>query len=108
MKVAIVGLEQTGKTTLFGALTRQPVRVGVGSYGEEARVAVVEVPDRRIDTLIEMFRPRKETRASVQFVDGGAAGAAGGRFGPQFLQEIRQSDALVIVVRAFKSPAVAE
>lgn len=107
MKVAIVGLEQVGKTSLFGALTRQPVKVGVGSYGEDSRIAVVEVPDRRIDRLIEMFRPRKETRATVQFVDGGgAAGGAGSRFGPQFLQEIRQSDALVVVVRAFSNPAV--
>jgi GTP-binding protein YchF len=107
MKVAIVGLEQVGKTSLFGALTRQPVKVGMGGYGEESRVAVVEVPDRRVDALIEMFRPRKETRASVEFVDGGGgAGTRGGRFGPQFLQEIRQSDALVVVARAFKSPAV--
>lgn len=107
MKVAIVGLEQSGKTTLFGALTRQPVKVG--GYGTENNVAVVEVPDRRIDRLIGMYNPRKQTRASVEFVDGGAAGAAGGsRFGPQFLQEIRRSDALVVVVRAFTNPAVPE
>jgi len=99
-------LEQTGRTSLFGALTRQPVKIGMGGYGEESRIAVVDVPDRRVDTLIEMFRPRKETRATVQFVDGGAGGGAGGRFGPQFLQEIRQSDALVVVVRAFSNPAV--
>jgi GTP-binding protein YchF len=108
MKVAIVGLEQVGKTTLFGALTRQPVKVGMGGYGGESTVAVVEVPDRRVDTLIEMFKPRKEARAAVQFVDGGAAGAKGSRFGAQFLQEIRQSDALVAVVRAFRSPSVPE
>jgi GTP-binding protein YchF len=108
MKVAIVGLEQVGKTTLFGALTRQPVKVGLGSYGGENSVAVVEVPDRRIDALAEMYRPRKVTRASVEFVDGGGAGISGSRFGPQFLQEIRQSDALVVVVRAFTNPAVPE
>lgn len=106
MKVAIIGMEQSGKTTLFGALTRQPVKVG--GYGTENSVAVVEVPDRRVDRLIEMFKPRKEARAAVQFVDGGAAGSTGSRFGPQFLQEIRQSDALVVVVRAFESPAVPE
>jgi ribosome-binding ATPase len=114
MKVAIVGGEQVGKTTLFGALTRQPVKVGSGSYGEESRVAVVEVPDRRVDLLVEMFKPRKETRASVEFVDGGGTAGAGhplgggSSFGPQFLQEIRQSDALVAVVRAFRNPAVPE
>ncbi|MGV3722956.1 MAG: redox-regulated ATPase YchF [Actinomycetota bacterium] len=91
MKVAIVGLEQVGKTTLFGALTRQPVKVGQGSYGGESSIAVVEVPDRRIDALAEMYNPRKVTRASVEFVDGGGAGVSGSRFGPQFLQEIRHS-----------------
>ncbi len=107
MKVALVGLEQTGKTTLFGALTRQPVKPG--SYGTENSLAAVEVPDRRIDALAAMYQPRKVTRAVVEFVDGGAGGTGkGGRFGPQFLQEIRQSDALVVVVRAFQNPAVPE
>lgn len=108
MKVAIVGLPQVGKTTLFGALTRQPVKVGAGGFGGDNQVAVVEVPDRRVDALVEMFRPRKETRASVEFVDGAGSMAAGkgNVFGPQFLQEIRQSDALVVVVRAFESPSV--
>lgn len=109
MKVAIVGLEQVGKTALFGALTRQPVKVGVASYSEGSSIAVVEVPDPRVDLLIEMFQPRKQTRASVEFVDGGAGGATkGGRFGAQFLQEIRQSDALVAVVRTFTSSSVPE
>ena len=106
MKVAIVGLEQVGKTTLFGALTRQPVKVGMGGYGEESRVAAVEVPDPRIDALAEMYRPRKVTRAAVEFVEGGGGGGRGNRFGAQFLQEIRRSDALVVVVRAFRNPAV--
>lgn len=108
MKVAIVGLEQVGKTTLFGALTRQPVKVGVGSFGGDSSVAVVEVPDRRIDALAEMYKPRKVTRAAVEFVDGAAGGTSGSRFGAQFLQEIRQSDALVVVVRAFSNSAVPE
>lgn len=108
MKVAIVGLEQVGKTTLFGALTRQPVKVGVGSYGGDSSVAVVEVPDRRIDALAEMYNPRKVTRAAVEFVDGAGGGMSGSRFGAQFLQEIRQSDALVVVVRAFTNAAVPE
>jgi len=112
MKVAIIGLEQAGKTTLFGALTRQPVRLD--SYGAENSVAVVEVPDKRVDILAEMFQPRKVTRATVQFIDGGgkegggAAGGKGSRFGGEFLQEIRQSDALVLVVRACINPAVPE
>ena len=108
MKVAIVGLAQSGKTTLFGALTRQPVKLGTGSYGGENNLAVIEVPDFRVDRLIELFRPRKEARASIQFVDGAAGGGTSGGFGPQFLPEIRQSDALVAVIRAFSHPAVSE
>jgi GTP-binding protein YchF len=109
MKVAIVGLGQVGKTALFGALTRQPVNVGVASYSDASSIAVVDVPDPRVDRLIEMFQPRKQTRAAVEFVDGGAGGSGkGGRFGPQFLQEIRQSDALVTVLRAFTSSSVPE
>lgn len=109
MKVALVGLEQAGKTSLFGALTRQPVRVGTAGYGPASELAVVEVPDARVDRLVAMFQPRKQTRASVTFVDGTGGGAGrGGRFGPQFLQEIRQSEALVAVVRAFRSDALPE
>jgi ribosome-binding ATPase len=110
MKVAIVGLEQAGKTTLFGALTRQPVQPG--HYGGGSSLAVVEVPDPRVDRLIEMFNPRKQSRAAVEFVDGGGGGGApagrGSRFAAEFLAEIRQSEALVVVVRAFRNPAVTE
>lgn len=106
MKVAIVGGSEVGKTSLFGALTRQPVKVGPASFGGDNQIAVVEVPDRRMDRLIEMFQPRKQSHASVTFVDGAAAPAGGRAFGPQFLQEVRQSDALVAVVRAFQSDAV--
>jgi GTP-binding protein YchF len=68
-------------------------------------VAVVEVPDPRVERLAEMYRPRKVTRAAVQFVDGGAM-AEGRGFGAEFLQSARASDALVHVVRAFESEAV--
>ncbi len=106
MKVAIVGAGQVGKTALFGAVTRQPVRPGMGGYGEDNQIAVVEVPDRRVDALIEMYRPRKEARASVEFVDGAPLPPGTRGFGPRFLQEIRQADALVGVVRAFENPSV--
>ncbi|MBM3458089.1 MAG: redox-regulated ATPase YchF [Armatimonadetes bacterium] len=108
MKVAIVGAGQVGKTTLFGALTRQPVKTGLSGYGDENQVAVIEVPDRRVDTLVEMFRPRKQTRATVEVVDGGGTAPGTRGFGPRFLQEIRQADALVGVVRAFENAAVPE
>jgi ribosome-binding ATPase YchF (GTP1/OBG family) len=102
MKVAIIGLELAGKTTLFQALTRG--QAAAGRPGE-SQVAVVEVPDRRMDVLVEMYRPRKVARAAVEFVDG--VGAAGGpRFGAAFLADVRASDALVHLTRAFENPAV--
>src|SRR5439155_7883602 len=105
MNVAIVGLPQAGKTTLFGALTRQPVKTGAAGYGAGPNQAVVEVPDARVDALARMYEPRKLTYAAVEFVDGAAAldrkAAEAG-----FLQDARTSDALVHVVAAFENPAV--
>jgi GTP-binding protein YchF len=107
MKVAIVGLDLAGKTTLFHALTRGQAAGGTAGWGDRSLVAVVEVPDRRMDTLVQMYRPRKVAPAAVEFIDG-AGGAATGeksRFGAQFLTDIRSSDALVHVIRAFDNPA---
>ncbi len=106
MKVAIVGLDLAGKTTLFHALTRGQA-AGGAARGDRSLVAVVEVPDRRMDALVAMYQPRKVAPAAVEFVDG-AGGAATGeksRFGPQFLADVRSSDALVHVIRAFDNPA---
>ncbi len=102
MRVAIVGLPESGKTTIYGALTRQPVRTGSAGYGAGPSVATVEVPDRRVDALAEMYRPRKVTHAAVEFLDGGG-GAERSGLGAEFLQAARSSDALVHVVRAFAS-----
>jgi GTP-binding protein YchF len=106
MRVALVGLPQAGKTTIYGALTRQPVRTGAAGYGLGQSVAVVEVPDRRVDALAEIYRPRKVTRAAVEFTDGGP-GAEPGRADAALLQLARVSDLLVHVVRAFENDAVA-
>jgi GTP-binding protein YchF len=107
MKVAIVGLDLAGKTTLFHALTRGQAAAGAGGRADRSLVAVVEVPDKRMDTLVEMYQPRKVAPAAVEFVDGAGTAATGekSRFGPQFLTDIRASDALVHVIRAFDNPA---
>jgi len=106
MKVAIVGLDLAGKTTLFHALTRGQAAGGSG-WSDRSLVAVVEVPDRRVDRLVEMYHPRKVARTAVEFIDGAGGPATGekSRFGPQFLADIRSSDALVHVIRAFDNPA---
>src|SRR5438445_7580423 len=106
MKVAIVGLDLAGKTTLFHALTRGEAAAGAAGRADRSLVAVVEVPDKRMDTLVQMYQPRKVAPAAVEFIDGAGTGtgAEKSRFGPQFLTDIRSSDALVHVIRAFDNP----
>src|SRR5689334_9657012 len=108
MRVALIGLPLAGKSTVFNVLTRgQAGSVTGGGRGGQTQVAVVEVPDRRMDVLVEMFQPRKIAPANVEFVDGvGVATEGKGHFGTQFLTDVRASDALVHVVRAFENPAV--
>ena len=107
MKVAIVGLDLAGKTTLFHALTRGQAAAGAAGRADRSLVAVVEVPDQRMDALVEMYQPRKVAPAAVEFVDGAGTATTGekSRFGPQFLTDVRASDALVHVIRAFENPA---
>ena len=108
MQVGIVGLPLSGKTTIYNALTRSQAETS--SYGAgrcEVHTAVVEVPDPRVDLLSGMFRPRKTTRAKIQYndVSGVTAGARGG-FDTQVLTALSTCDALLQVVRAFSSDEV--
>src|SRR3984893_153394 len=108
--VGIVGLPNVGKTTLFNALTR--AGAGVASYAfstVEPNTAMVEVPDKRLDVLAEMYKPKKVTPTMMKFVDvaGLVAGASRGEgMGNQFLSTIRDLDALAMVVRSFSDPNV--
>jgi len=108
--VGIVGLPNVGKTTLFNALTR--AGAGVASYAfstVEPNTAMVEVPDKRLDVLAQMYKPKKVTPTVMKFVDvaGLVAGASRGEgMGNQFLSTIRDLDALAMVVRAFSDPNV--
>jgi len=88
--VGLVGVPFSGRSTLFTALTR------TGSQGGHANVAVVTVPDPRLDVLARMERSRKTVAAQVRFVDvpGGVSSAQG-------LAKLREADALAIVVRCF-------
>ena len=70
MKVGLIGLPHSGKTTLFNALTRGDSSPAGG--GSAALVSVVPVPDPRYDFAINLFHPKKRTQATIEFTDGAA------------------------------------
>ncbi len=110
MKLGIIGLPNSGKTSLFDALTRQQIETPAypGQIGEETHVGVIKVPDGRIDRLSEIFRPKKTTYADVTCMDitGAARGISSGRQKAAVMSEVWDVDALIHVVRAFEDPAV--
>ncbi len=108
MDVGIIGLGQSGKTTVFNAVTRGKAQTGYGG-GHEPNIGVVKVPDRRLDVLTAMYHPKKTTPAEIRYIDFPAAGANFGKGegpGGQFLGEVRKADALIHVLRAFADPSV--
>ena len=110
MQIAIVGLAGSGKTTVFNTLTRGHAETG-GYGGVTLNVGVVKVPDARLDRLAEIFKPKKIVKADVTYVDLPAPPASSeGRVGTEelpadHLARLRDSDALLHVVRAFEDPA---
>src|SRR3954447_22509426 len=111
MQIAIVGLAGAGKTTVFNTLTRGHAETG-GFGGMELHVGVVKVPDARLERLAEIFKPKKIVRADVTYVDLPAPPASSeGHVGTEelpaeHLARLRDSDALLHVVRAFEDPSV--
>ena len=104
LRIGIVGLPQTGKTTLFEILTHAHGG-GPGAGRQEARVGVVRVPDARLDRLAEMFKPQKTVHATIEYMDMPGSVIELARTGVQS-QALRELDALVHVVRAFEDAAV--
>ncbi len=102
MEFGILGLELSGKTTLFSLLTGHAA--DAAPHKREAHVGVAHVPDPRLDRLTEMFKPKKHTPATVKFVD--VPGVVKGGAQSLNLPELRQMDGLAVVVRGFSSDAV--
>lgn len=110
MKVGLIGLPQSGKTTLYNALTRSSAAThAYGGGGDEVNLGTIPVPDERFDFAVEACRPKKQVRATIELTDGGARVQIDQnkqKFGADFFAGVRNMDALVLVVRAFHSDVI--
>ena len=110
LKCGIVGLPLSGKTTIFNVITRAGAEVKPYAGGKtEPNRALVSVPDARFDKLVEIFKPKSEKPADVEFVDLAGLSKDAGKgagLGNSFLSFVSESEALLHVVRVFKNSSV--
>ncbi len=105
MRTGIIGLTQTGKTSLFRMLAHAHTAVGFG--GHETHLGTAKVPDQRVDQLIEMYQPKKSVYASVEYLDVPAI-SRDNLQEASYMGSLRQVDALAHVVRLFGDDVNAE
>ena len=109
MRLGMIGFPQSGKTTVFNALTKGNLPPLVSGGRLEVHTAVVDVPDQRVERLADLFRPVKITYARVTYADvaGLESGLGKKGFPGALLNQLSQMDGLLQVVRCFDDPAVA-
>ena len=105
MKIGIIGLPSSGKTTIFNSLTRGNADVGGFGSARSANIGVAHVPDERIDILSGMFKSKKKVYAEVTYVDLPGS-SSGDMFAGEALAQLQQVDAILIVARAFEDDSV--
>ena len=106
MRLGIIGLPQSGKTTVFNALTRghQPLTTSGGRF--DVHTGVVDVPDIRVDRLSELFKPKKTIYAKVTYADIAGLEGSQSAVSGQLLNQLSQMDGLLHAVRCFDDPNV--
>lgn len=107
MKLAIIGLSNSGKTTVFNALTGQNLETTIyPTVTGDPNLGVVKVPDARIDKLAEIYKPKKTTYATVEYIDYIGLTKGDVAQNRKVFDLIKDADAIVHVVRAFKDDSV--
>jgi ribosome-binding ATPase len=105
MKLGIIGLSQSGKTTVFNALTRGNLPLTTSGGRFEVHTGVVDVPDTRVDRLSAMFKPRKTIYAKVTYADIAGLEGKSSDISGTLLNQLTQMDGFLHVVHCFDDPA---
>ena len=103
INIGIIGLPQSGKTTIFNALTRGQA----DTRSSTPHIGMAKVPEPRLKALADIFQPKRLVSAEVSYIDIGATVKGGERgMGSQLLGELSHTDALINVVRAFADDSI--
>lgn len=103
MEIGIIGLPVSGKSTIFSTLTQHEVNQFSGKM--EAHRGVVKVPDERLNNLTQIFNPKKQVNATIEYIEvpGMEKDAAKTGFSSAFLTNLKNTDAILLIVRAFEN-----
>lgn len=107
MQIGLVGLQSSGKTTLFNTLSKESSHAQAGK--EEAAVEVVKIPDERLDKLTEIFNPKKKVNATIEVFDFPGLRMSEDnkvKITTQFLNSVRNNDALFYIIRQFRDESI--